>query len=221
MAAHLRRVPLICSALLGALVVSCGGPPIYEVAPPAPAAEPAPAPAPQGGLQGQPEPVQVAPPVQAAPSAPVVIPAPAAPPPAPLAPAPATRPPVPVTGRPGGASPLVELSDAGKFADWKKQQSKFCAQAGYSSLEPGCVRIQKNHVDQDDNPIQGKYKNCDDGNVSTPDPAASVDGKDYIKAGTEVTVKFRCDPVEKDKKKKQDPPTGSESQTDNLNGAGG
>lgn len=203
MAAQLRRIPLIGSALLGALVVSCGGPPVYVVAPPAPAAAPAPAPAsaPQGGLQEFPAPVQQAPPAQAppiqvAPPAPVVVvPAPAAPAPAPLAPA--TRPPVPASGRPGGASSLVELSEAtadGAAKTWIKQQTQFCAKAGYSSLEPGCVHIQKNYVDKnnDDQPLAGKHKNCNDGTVHV-EPAASVDGKKYIKAGTKVTVEYECE----------------------------
>jgi hypothetical protein len=218
MSARVRRMPLICSALLGALVVSCGGPPVYVVAPPAPAA--APAPAPQGGVQGgfedaPPPPVQAAPPVQEASPAPVVAPAPAAP-------APATRPPAPVSGRPGGASSLVELSDAangGTLEAWRDQQVKACAQAGYLTLEPGCVRIQKEHFDQDGNPIQGRHKKCDDGTVKAPESTEGPDGKQYIRAGTTVTVNFTCDPADKDnsggKKKEQD------SQTGNSGGTGG
>jgi hypothetical protein len=194
------------------------------VAPPVPAA--APAPAPQGGLQGRieeaPPPIEEAPPVREAPPAPVVVPAPAAPLPAPLAPAPATRPPVPVSGRPGGASSLVELSDAangGTLKAWKDQQVKACAQAGYPTLEPGCVRIQKDYVDQDGNPIQGGHKNCDNGTVQAPESSEGPDGKPYIKAGTTVTVNFTCDPANKDnsggKKKKQN------SQSDSSGGAGG
>ncbi|MGH3672962.1 MAG: hypothetical protein ACRDSH_20415, partial [Pseudonocardiaceae bacterium] len=51
MMAQVRRVRLIYSALLGALVISCASPPVYVVAP-APAAAPQDAPAPRGGLQG-------------------------------------------------------------------------------------------------------------------------------------------------------------------------
>jgi hypothetical protein len=198
MSARVRGVPLICAALLGALLVSCGGPPVYVVAPPAPAA--APAPAPQGGLQGRieeapPPPVEATPPVQGPPPAPVVVPAPAAPAPAPLAPA--TRPPVPVSGRPGGASSLVEFSDAtaeGALKTWKKEQSQNCAKAGYHSLESGCVHLKPRYVDQDGNVIQGEHKNCDNGTANRPVSAGDVNGKTYINAGTTVTVEYKCEP---------------------------
>jgi hypothetical protein len=213
MAAQVRRLPLICSVLLGALVVSCARPPAYLVAPPAPAAAPAPVsvPAPQGGLQ-EPEPVQAAPP------APAVAPAPP-----PLAPAPITRPPSPVSGRPGGASSLVELSDAGTLNTWRNPQSQFCAQAGYPSLEPRCVHIQRNYFDQDGKPIQDGHKNCNDGTVNRPESAGEVDGKTYIKAGTTVTVDFTCESAEDnpDGKHQKSQTNSSEPQTGHSGGTGG
>jgi hypothetical protein len=104
---------------------------------------------------------------------------------------------VPASGRPGGASSLVELSEAtadGAAKTWMKQQTQFCAKAGYSSLEPSCVHIQKSYVDKnnDDQPLAGKRKNCNDGTVHV-ESAASIDGKEYIKAGTKVTVEYKCE----------------------------
>jgi hypothetical protein len=130
----------------------------------------------------------------------VVIPAPAAPPAAALGPAPATRAPAPVSGRPGGASSLVELSDAtadGASKTWIKQQSQLCGKAGYTSLEPRCVHIQKIYVDQAEIPIQGEHKNCDNGTANRPESAGTVDGKTYIKAGTTVTIEYRCEAADK------------------------
>ncbi|HYZ37576.1 MAG TPA: hypothetical protein VE673_12775, partial [Pseudonocardiaceae bacterium] len=44
----------------------------------------------------------------------------------------------------------------------------------------------------DDQPLADKHKNCNDGTVHV-EPAASVDGKKYIKAGTKVTVEYECE----------------------------
>ena len=157
------RARLISSALLGALVVSCGGPPIYVVAP-APAAAPAPAPAPQGGLQeapplpapaAAPEPRQVVP----------LAPAPAAPPP----PAPAAPPvqgPAPEAKpwRPGGAPPgteLVELPGGNDLTQWLEDMKDACDKAHYGRTR--CLNLHINYIKGN-----GSHENCNEIKKQSP-----------------------------------------------------
>jgi hypothetical protein len=165
MIANVRRVLLIYSALLGALVISCASPPTSVVAP-VPAAVPAPQgeSAPQGGLQG----VQEAPPpvdpqavTQPAPQA---IPLPAVPPAqAPVAapkavPAPAIPP-----GRPGGAPPGTEqvTVPGGNVSldEWKDRLAAACDEAHAGQ---NCLKLDINYQDNDGNklPKKGRYTDC-------------------------------------------------------------
>jgi hypothetical protein len=117
------RPSLICSALLGALVISCGGP-VAPVVTPAPAAAPAPA-------------AEPAPAVEPAP-APRAVPAPEVAP----VPAPAVPP-----RRPGGAPPgtaLVDLpgGDDLTVAEWMDAMADACGDHG-----PSCLKVRKNFID--------------------------------------------------------------------------
>lgn len=166
-----RCAPLICSALLGALVISCGGPPVIVVPAPPPAAERAPQaePAPpRGGLAEAPEPAP-----EAAP-APRVAPAPAVPP-----------------GRPGGAPPgtgLVELpGGAGSALDtWLSGMHSNCKAANYGS---NCLNL---HISY--SPTKGPHKNC---TVDTQHP--DMDTK--VTTSTPVTLQVNCEQPEPNKKK--------------------
>jgi hypothetical protein len=170
MSAQGRRLPLICSVLLGALVISCGGPPIHVVAP-----------APQGGLQ------EAAPPAQAAPAPP----APEAV--APLAPraAPAAPP-----RRPGGAPPGTErvTLPGGNVTlkKWKEGLDKACAQANYG---PGCLKLDISYTDSNGTtlPKDGPHKNC---KVDSQDPAMGTS----VPTSRSVALDVICDPPSEPKK---------------------
>lgn len=187
-----RRARLICSALLGALVISCGGPPVYVVAPaPPPAAarapEAAPAP-PRGGLAEAPEPAPeaapapAAPPAQVAPPAPRVVPAPAVPP-----------------GRPGGAPPGAELVElpggAGTTLNaWLSSMHSNCKAANYG---PNCLNL---HISY--SPPKGPHKNC---TVDKQSP--DMDTK--VTTSTRITLHVSCEQSEPNNKK-----SGGSSSTD-------
>ncbi len=182
--AQVRRVPLVYSALLGALVISCASPPVYVIAP-APAAAPAPAPAPQdapsphGGLQGEVQ--EAAPPLEpqaVPPPEPQVIPAPQA------IPAPAAPP-----GRPGGAPPGTEqvTVPGGKVSldEWKDRLAEACdkAHAGQS-----CLKLDINYRDKEGNqlPKKGRYTNCE---VESQKPQIGV----HKPVGSPVHLEVSCD----------------------------
>lgn len=146
MSARGARTRLICSALLGTLVISCGGPPVSAV-PPAPppaagrAVETTLAPS-ERELAQTPEP------------APEAIPAPlpqVAPPPPGAAPAPATPPAQAVPpARRGGAPPgtaLVTLPGGnGSLTEWKSALDDACDKA---NKPPKCIKLNINYTDSE------------------------------------------------------------------------
>lgn len=130
------RPSLICSALLGALVIACGGPVAPAVAP-VPAAAPAPVVAPEPAPAAEPAPAQRA------------APAPEA--------GPASRESVAVPVRPGGASRLVDPSDADTVSNWWNAMKDNCESAGY---ERECVHYRVRYDGETDGP-KSKYDDCD------------------------------------------------------------
>lgn len=196
-----RRAPLICSVLLGVLVISCGGPPVGVAAPP----QAQPAVQQQGGLQEAPLPPEE----QAAPPPPVVLPPPpprAAPPPPPAAaPAPRAAEPPPIQRRPSGNAPGVkhELptegeSDYSDENDWLQSMDKACIDA---VGEKGCLRFVYNFSDGTRkisdpgsdyaNADPRKYDFCEVDNIN---PSTGV-GK-RVPAGSMVTITIVCTPFE-------------------------
>ena len=187
MSSHGVRAPLIWSVLCGALVISCGSPPVYVVVPAPPpaaknAAQPAPAPE-QGGLAEAPEPVQAAPPpALAAPPAPAAIPAPelnAVP--APEAPPAQALPPA----RRGGAPPGTELVDLPggngiSVTEWMDVMAGKCGDHGAT-----CLTIRRSYI---------KKKSCDDndGIVRSQNPPLKKGAK--VPVGSAVTLKIECSP---------------------------
>lgn len=172
MLARRPRARLIFSALLGALVISCGGPPIYVVAPPAPVA----APGPQGGLQ------EAAPPAQAP-----------APPPKAVPPPVAALPP----GRPGGAPPGTELVTVPggqvPLTDWMDLLAEGCKKANYG---PRCLKLDISYKDTNGQalPKNGSYENCE---VKKQKPNMG----DTVPAGSSVRLTVvNCDPPAESKK---------------------
>jgi hypothetical protein len=195
MSSHGVRAPLIWSVLCGALVISCGSPPVYVVVPaPPPAAENAAraAPAPQqGGLAEAPEPAQAAPPpALAAPPAPAAIPAPEPQAvPAPVAPPVQALPPVapPAQALPparrGSAPPGAELVDlpGGKgisVTEWMGVMADKCGDHGAT-----CLTIRRSYI---------KKKSCDDndGLVQSQNPPLKKGAK--VPVGSTVTLKIEC-----------------------------
>jgi hypothetical protein len=185
------RTRLICSALLGALVISCGGPPVSVVAP-APRAAPEPETAPaqeEGGLARAPEPAQNSSRSQNGTQSQG-----------------GTRSGgTSSSGRAGGLPPGVghELPtldrDLDQLQDWKNSLDNDCTDAG---LKAGCLHLdlkvyKSDRSTQIDNPGpdygQGdnpKYSEC---KVFSINPASSQNGK--IPAGSTITVKISCTPV--------------------------
>lgn len=177
------RAPLIASALLGALVSSCGGPPVYIIVPaPPPAAhrdaEAAPAPL-EGGLQA-PEPVPAE-----------VPPAPVAVPPAPVA---APLAPPSVVRRPGGAPPGLlapDIPDVGSGLDkteWAENIKKACSAARYPS---GCLGVQYVFYGSDNKRISdpGTYSDCTIKKRTPP-------GANYVQLGSIIRVEVTCTTLE-------------------------
>jgi hypothetical protein len=181
-----RRASLICSALLSTIVISCGGPPVYVVAP-APA--PAPVNAPQGGLQeAPPGPAPAAPPpqVQEVPLAP----APAAPPPPAAAPLPKAPEPVPAPGplRPGGASRLVDGADAGTVSGWWKEIQGHCKrETGNSKCVTYRVQYQTESGEVKSDGPKSKYNDCTI-NKENVRPRAAATSDEKISSGIVITL---------------------------------
>ena len=192
MSARGPRIPLICSAFLGVLVISCGGPPVYVVAPVPAAAPQVSLQQPQGGLQeaAPPAPVQAAPPPLApealAPPAPRAAPPPApraAPPPAPAElPPPAVAPPAPPR-RPGGAPPGTERvtlpGGPASLRQWLSDMDSACQDAHY---QPGCLNLNKSF-----SPKKGPHP-LDKCTVDSQSPAI---GK-KVTTSTPVTLNIEC-----------------------------
>lgn len=200
MSTRRRRAALICSTLLGALVISCGGPPA-DVAAPAPippqAAVPEPrgAPAQERGLR------EVVPRAPAPEAAPLPAPAPAGQPPpaveqkAPESPPAQRRPPgVPV----GIRSPDIpedgnDWYEAGRN-DWNEAIEEACE----PDYEPQCLGVDYKFLDQNGNriseppdgespegePYGGLYSSCTI--QRTPDP------DEYISLGDKILVVTTC-----------------------------
>jgi hypothetical protein len=176
------RASLICSALLSTIVISCGGPPVYVVAP-------APAPAAQGGLQEAPlQPAPAAPPpqVQVVPLAP----APAAPPPPAAAPLPKPPQPLPAPGplRPGGASRLVDGADAGTVSGWWKEMQGHCKrETGNSKCVSYKVQYQTESGETRSDGPKSKYNDCTI-NKENVRPKAAATSDEKINSGIIVTL---------------------------------
>lgn len=191
MIANVRRVPLIYSALLGAILISCGSPPIYRDAP-APAAAPAPQgePAPQGGLQGVQEAPPPVDPQAASPPAPQAIPVPAFPPAqAPVAPPRAVPLPAAPPGRPGGAPPGTEqvTVPGGNVSldEWKDRLAVACEEAHASQ---NCLKLDINYQDSTGNKLSKnqKYTNC---HVDSQKPQIGA----HKPVGSLVHLEVSCD----------------------------
>jgi hypothetical protein len=188
MSSHGVRAPLIWSVLCGALVISCGSPPIYVVVPaPPPAAENAAkaAPAPeQGGLAEAPEPAQAAPEpaVDAPPAkapAPAAVPAPAPEAvPAPAVPPAQTLPPKRLGGAPPGTE-LVDLPGGNgiSVSEWMDVMADKCGDHGAT-----CLTVRRNYIN--------KKCNDNDGIVQSQNPPLKNGAK--VPTGSTVTLKIKC-----------------------------
>lgn len=171
MSARRRRIPLICSVLFGALIISCQASPTVGPAPP-PVAEPAVEAEPGGGLQSsEPEPA-AAPtlPRVASPPAPRTLPAPA-----PQAPAPPWR--------PGGAPPraeLVVLPGGGDLDQWLKDMNKACRKAHYGS---NCLNLDINY-----DPPGKPHNNC---SIDNQEP----DIGERVTTSRPIKLEVTCDPL--------------------------
>lgn len=193
------RASLICSALLGALMISCGVPLEPEVASAPDAAPP---------LAAAPAPAVEAPP------APQVAPAPQAPPaPAPVAPPAPARVPVseapPPPKRPGGAPPGTELvaipgKDPGDItlAGWKDLMNDACDDADYG---PGCLNFHVNYKTK-----KGSDEECSVYDVK-PDIGTKVTTK------TRVNLTVRCDVYEEETSQENTDTTEEEGEKEDQN----
>lgn len=184
------RTLLICSALLGALVISCGGPP-------ADVAASAPVPPQVAVLESRDAPEQerglaeVAPRAPAPRAAPAPVPAPQSPPAAEQR---APEPP-PAQRRPAGVPVGIRSPDIPKDNDplnkdqWDDKIAEACERAGLDD-QPRCLGVDYRFVDDNGNEIDDpgpdlyeKY-NCDI--ERTPDPG------EYIKLKAKILVVSTC-----------------------------
>lgn len=182
-----RRARLICSALFGASVISCGGPPIYVVAP-APAAAPA-VPS-KGGLQEALPPAAPPPQVQVVPLAP----APAAPPPPAAAPLPKAPEPLPAPGplRPGGASRLVDGADAGTVSGWWKEMQRNCErEIGNAKCVHYTIQYETESGETKSDGPKSKYNDCTINKENVRPKAAATSDE---KINSDITVTLDIDP---------------------------
>lgn len=168
-----RSAWLICSVLLGVLVISCGG-----------SAEPG-APAPS-------VPAQPATPTQDAETTTASALTTPAPDHHPQRPAPPPPPPPPPPGRPGGG--LLELNEATgvTLEEWKAGIDSNCAEKGYKA---GCLNPDIQYYDN----VKNSDAKCNVENVDPPskyEVRRDQDGneKKYVEPGTTVTVEVSCDP---------------------------
>jgi hypothetical protein len=193
MSARKRHTRQIYSALFGALVISCGGPPVYVVVPAPPpeavrAPEAAP-PLPQGGLAEAPPVVDAAPApaprIASAPAAPPKqAPAPrAAPPPAPEAP----------PRRVGGAPPGTELvalpGGTVPLQEWKNGLDTACA-AAKPKRPPRCLKLDIHYTDSNGKTVpEQPDENCE---VRKQKPDMGV----RVPTTEKVILFVRCDPLD-------------------------
>lgn len=188
MSAQGRRASLICSVLLGALLISCGGPSEPAVPPTAPplraAQEPSTAPEPEGGDGQATDPGQERARSQGDARS---------------------------SGRRGGAPPGVghELpnlgSDLAQKQQWDESIDAACDEAG---LEPRCLRLDLKVYKEDQQgktPIPNPGPNYRDDNeysdclVTNMDPLSRKDGgPEKVPTGSIITVEIACIPVESD-----------------------
>lgn len=194
MSARGRGVPLICSALLGTLVISCGGPSEPAVPPTAPplqaAQEPSTAPEREGGDAQASDPGQER--ARSEGDA--------------RSQGDARSP-----GRRGGAPPgvghdLPNLgSDLAQKQQWHESIDGECAEAG---LEPRCLTLDLKVYKEDEQgktPIPNPGPNYRDDNefsecrVTAMDPLSRNDGgPEKVPAGSTITVEITCIPVGSD-----------------------
>ncbi len=188
MSARGRGVPLICSALLGTLVISCGGPSEPAVPPTAPplqaAQEPSTAPEREGGDAQASDPAQERARSEGDARS---------------------------SGRRGGAPPgvghdLPNLgSDLAQKQQWHESIDGECAEAG---LEPRCLTLDLKVYKEDEQgktPIPNPGPNYRDDNefsecrVTAMDPLSRNDGgPEKVPAGSTITVEITCIPVGSD-----------------------
>lgn len=193
---------LVRAVLLGALVISCGGPAVA----PAPAVVPA-----QAAESAQEDAPAPAPRARPAPEA-----APASRAPAAL-PAPAARPGEgsaggPPAGRPGGAPRGVALIEGGglDLAQWLRDQNNECTRAGYPKE---CLSIKYVGEYVGDDPTDSRNKNCTV-LINEPSSFEQRDDTKYVKPDTTLTVNVTCDPPDESDESDDNPP-------DESGGAGG
>lgn len=209
------RMQLICSALLGTLVISCAAPPIYVVAPPAPRAEQEQ----RGGQQAEQPPVEEQVPAERPPM--VVLQPPVAAQPGPASqggggvaqvPNPGSQPRQPTEGqrRPSGNAPGVKHgipqkgSDLNDSDNWKQSVQDACANAGVRDSD--CLTLDIRVVKKDkgkeitiDNPGSGykdvdprQYSSCEVTSINPPPPQQG--GPKLVSVGTTIKVKITCIP---------------------------
>jgi hypothetical protein len=237
------RMQLICSALLGALVISCAAPPIYVVAPPAPRAEQEQ----RGGQQAEQPPVEEQVPAEQQPAErpPVVVlqpPVVAQPGPASQGgggvaqvPNPGSQPRQPTGGqqRPSGNAPGVRHdipkignSDLSESDGWTQGMQDACTNVGLRDSDCPTFDIQ---VFTKDNGKETHINNPGP-NYGTPPfsscPVKSIDprppqqgGPKLVSAGTVIKVTVVCIPVESNAGTKD--PQGNVVQPDKADLQGG
>ncbi len=209
--APLTRTQLICAAMLGALLISCGAPPVSAVAPPAPQGAQAPAAEPQPQAERE----------QPAEQAPAGAQNPGAQNPAAAEPGPASRPrgglaqaaepgskaqvPDGVQRRPSGNAPGVghgipqeSKSDYADKADWEKAQRQACRDA-LGRGHDNCVTLRYQWFKEDESgnldlnaPIHDptpNYSNYDSCLVRHIDPPN--DGS-LVPPNTRITIQIGC-----------------------------
>lgn len=189
MSARGPHTRLICLALFGTLVISCGGPSVSAIpsAPP-PAAErvlETVLPPPEDGLTEIPEPASE----PAPPLAPRAAPAPAPPP--------AQQPVIPPR-RPGGAPPGAALvtvpgGPGDRLSSWREELDDACNDA---KQPPGCLTLDIRHFDRDGERIH--LDEDEDGGCEItsqdPDIGAVVPTSRSIKLDVECDVDTDSDP---------------------------
>lgn len=194
-----RRAALICSVLLTALLISCGGP-----SPPPPATPPAA----QGGLQEvQPSPVQAVPaePAPAAPPPPAVAPAPGPPV---LVPVPAPVPASPrLPERPGGGPGGLPLPEANvnPLGVWLAQMKETCIHAGYDDL---CIKIEYRGADP------RKAENPDDCKIAHPPQTK------YVKPNSTIVLTLDKDSCLPSERHTNDEPSPTGGEPSRIRGSG-
>lgn len=220
------RTPLICSALLGALVISCGGPPVYVVAPaPVPpqaaALESSDAAAQEGGGLADVAPRAPAP-EAAPPPAPRAAPAPAPQSP-PAAEQQAPQPP-PAQRRPAGVPVGVrapDIPDDGNQLDkgqWDLQIADACKR-GDRDYGPRCLGVDYRFLDENGkrigDPGPQDYEGLYGGLYYSCKIDRTPDDDEYMTLGAKILVVSTCYVRESSTSAESDQQTGTEENAEN------